>query len=308
MALLIAAICVGLMAIVSVLGPMHTVVTLTLLQRLAYFGVITVIGVPILFSSGFFIVFVMRNCRLLHVMLALLLMCAFVAVPWAALAMILYGAFHDGAYPRSSYRAVYSFGILISGLGTGFAFYVLYQRASRTMQRNTVSKAGFQESPVALQGPEDENGVPTVRADSNSEGDHESDLTENGGVSTSEESPNGGAPGEPARLRLPPEIGRDIVYAHVSGHYVEVVTTAGQAVVYSRLSDVARAMHGRGMQTHRSYWAAYRHIRRMQSDGHRVLLHLTGGRTVPVGRSFRDTVRACLKRRSVPAAPGEGGR
>ena len=284
MALVVAAIAAGLMAIVAVLGPMRTVDTLTLLQRLAYFGIITITGVPVLFASGFFILYVLRNVRVLYVMLALVLMCAFVAVPWAALSMVLYGAFHGGAFPTVSYRAVYAFGILISGFGTGFSFYVLYQKASRTTHRNSVSKA---------------NGAATDSLGSPA-GTDAADLTQTGAVATSGEGPNGSAPGKAPELRLPPEIGRDIVYAHVSGHYVEVVTTSGRAVVYSRLSDVAEAMHGHGMQTHRSYWAAYRHIRRMHSDGHRVLLHLTGGRKVPVGRAFRSSVRAYLKRRPAP--------
>ena len=84
------------------------------------------------------------------------------------------------------------------------------------------------------------------------------------------------------------------MYVHVSGHYVEVVTTAGTAVVLMRLSDVARALDGQGMQTHRSYWAAYRHVVRLQSDDHRVVLHLTGGHRVPVSRSFRADVRAYM--------------
>ena len=284
MALLVAGIAVGLMAIVSALGPMRTVDTLTLLQRLAYFGVITITGVPVLFAAGFFVLYLLRNVRVLYVMLALVLMCALVAVPWAALAIVLYGAFHEGAYPRVSYRAVYSFGILISGFGTGLSFYVLYQKASRTMHRNSMSTADgtAKDSPGS---PADAGA--TV-------------LTDTAAVSNSGEGLNGSAPGKAPELRLPPEIGRDIVYAHVSGHYVEVVTTSGRAVVYSRLADVAEAMHSQGMQTHRSYWAAYRHIRRIRSDGHRVLLHLTGGRKVPVGRSFRSSVRAHLKRRTAP--------
>lgn len=76
--------------------------------------------------------------------------------------------------------------------------------------------------------------------------------------------------------------------------------TVGTAVVLMRLSDVARALEGQGMQTHRSYWAAYRH----------VVLHLTGGHRVPVSRSFRADVRAYMTNRENdhqgPSASGRG--
>jgi DNA-binding LytR/AlgR family response regulator len=88
------------------------------------------------------------------------------------------------------------------------------------------------------------------------------------------------------------------VYAHVSGHYVEVVTTAGAAIVLMRLSDVARALEGEGMQTHRSYWAAYHHVVRLQINDHRLVLHLTAGHKVPVSRSFRSAVRAFMANRN----------
>ena len=98
------------------------------------------------------------------------------------------------------------------------------------------------------------------------------------------------------------------MYVHVSGHYVEVFTTGGTAVVLMRLSDVARALDGQGMQTHRSFWAAYRHVVRLQSEGHRVVLHLTGGHSVPVSKSFRAAVRAYMaNRKHDPATASESG-
>ncbi|MDD9986667.1 MAG: LytTR family DNA-binding domain-containing protein [Spirochaetaceae bacterium] len=85
--------------------------------------------------------------------------------------------------------------------------------------------------------------------------------------------------------------------------------TAGTAVVLMRLSDVARALGGQRMQTHRSYWAAYRNVVRLQSDDHRVVLHLTGGHRVPVSRSFRADVRAYMTdREDDHQAPSESGR
>jgi len=289
---------------------MGTLETLTLLQRFSYFGVITIFAAPLCFVSGFFILYIMRNRSAVYVTFALAVTCSVVAAPCSALAMVLYGAFHDGAYPTVSFFGVYSFGVLVSGVGTEFAFYVLYQRVSRTARTAGGAEAGFPISPIAPHESEHATGATTVAGGTVSEGGRTSkdsahladganaaDLTETGGALSPAEEPSDSASGETDRLRLPPEIGRDIVYAHVSGHYVEVVTTSGKAVVYMRLADVVGALEGQGMQTHRSYWAAHRHIVRMHSDGHRIVLHLTGGHRVPVGRSFRNAVRACLKRR-----------
>ena len=81
MAVLVAGISVGLLAIVSTLGPMGTLETLTLVHRFAYFGVITVFAAPICFAAGFFCVYAMRNRSVFSATLALALMCAVVAAP-----------------------------------------------------------------------------------------------------------------------------------------------------------------------------------------------------------------------------------
>ena len=52
---LVAAVSFTLMALVSLLGPMNTVQTLTLIQRVVFVGVITVIEVPICFACGLFV-------------------------------------------------------------------------------------------------------------------------------------------------------------------------------------------------------------------------------------------------------------
>ncbi len=289
----VAGISFGLLAIVATLGPMETLRTLTLAGRLAYFGLVTVIGVPVLFAAGFFVLYVMRNRRLPYVLPALALMCALVAVSGSALSMILYGLFHGGAPPRASFAGVYSFAVLIAAVGTALAFYVLYLRIGRTVQRTGAVEGDSGGPPSGAGGAGEAAAVESAPDGTAPEG-------------PGAEPPDGGSP--VPQLRLPEEIGRDIVYVHVSGHYVEVFTTGGTAVVLMRLSDVARALDGQGMQTHRSFWAAYRHVVRLQSEGHRVVLHLTGGHRVPVSKSFRAAVRAYMTdREDDGAAPSARG-
>ena len=55
----------------------------------------------------------------------------------------------------------------------------------------------------------------------------------------------------------------DVAFVRVSGHYIDVVTTSGTTVLMMRLADAVIALGGRGMQTHRSYWVAFRHMRRL---------------------------------------------
>lgn len=275
-----------LMATVSVLGPMETRQTLTLIQRFAYFGVITVVMAPICFACGLFTLYVTRNRGPIQTALSLVVMCAIVVAPGVGLAAIAYAPFHGGRSPEESLFWIYLSGVLIFGAGSNAVFYVLWLRLSRPDPGGDAEEAGSEGS---LAGPN--------RAQDASP--HQKPVA---GTSVQEEAPVRGdatadAIGTGQASRLSEEIGEDIVYVHVSGHYVEIVTTAGTEVLLMRLSDVAKALEGQGMQTHRSYWAAYRHIVRMEVHDRRAVLHLTGGHRVPVSRSLRSAVGAFMRER-----------
>ena len=82
-----------------------------------------------------------------------------------------------------------------------------------------------------------------------------------------------------------------MVYIKVSGHYLQVVTTRGSRVIIRRLTDAVRELAGLGMQTHRSYWVAFAHIRYVVRRDRRFLLNLDGGYEIPVSRTFLPDVR-----------------
>ena len=63
-----------------------------------------------------------------------------------------------------------------------------------------------------------------------------------------------------------------------------------------RLADAVDALGGLGMQVHRSYWASFKHMRRLVRREGRMLLRLTDGREVPVSRPYLKAVRAVLPR------------
>ena len=53
--------------------------------------------------------------------------------------------------------------------------------------------------------------------------------------------------------RLPPELGRDLVYLRMADHYVEAFTTAGSTLVLMRFADAVAALEDAGgLRVHRS--------------------------------------------------------
>ena len=103
--------------------------------------------------------------------------------------------------------------------------------------------------------------------------------------------------------RLSPEVGRDLVYLRVSGHYVEVTASGGSDVILMRLADAVDALGGLGMQVHRSYWASFNHMQRLVRREGRMLLCLTDGREIPVSRPYLKAVRAALPSKPADSAP-----
>ena len=96
--------------------------------------------------------------------------------------------------------------------------------------------------------------------------------------------------------RLPEMLGRDIVYITVSGHYIKVVTTEGCCLILMRLQDAIAALGEMGMQVHRSYWVAHRHIVGVQRRDGRMILRLTGAHEVPVSRTHMVAVNAAVRK------------
>ena len=102
--------------------------------------------------------------------------------------------------------------------------------------------------------------------------------------------------------RLPGRLGRDGVYLKADAHYIEVVTTVGSGLILMRFSDAIADLDNLGMQVHRSYWVAHRHMNRLIRREQRTLLGLSGGYQVPVSRTYRSAVwRMCTDRTAADA-------
>lgn len=99
--------------------------------------------------------------------------------------------------------------------------------------------------------------------------------------------------------RLPDRLGRDLLALEAQDHYLMVHTRRGSALIHMRLSEAVQLLPAQlGLQAHRRWWVARNEVAGLRRDGHQTLLDLTGGLTVPVGRTYLAAVRAKLEGQS----------
>lgn len=100
-------------------------------------------------------------------------------------------------------------------------------------------------------------------------------------------------PTAPALLaRLPLDKRGPLISLSVSDHYVSVTTTKGSELLLMRLSDaITETAPCKGLQIHRSHWAALDRIASVKRHSDRATLTLSNGTTLPVSRSFLPAVR-----------------
>lgn len=123
-------------------------------------------------------------------------------------------------------------------------------------------------------------------------------LVESAAVARELQAPSDASPAFPAALlaRVPRELGPEIVALEAEDHYVRVHTPKGSTLVLMRLSDAIELLdEALGMRVHRSWWVARRAIESFERDGQRVILRLTNGAQVPVGRMYVAAVRSALR-------------
>jgi DNA-binding LytR/AlgR family response regulator len=95
--------------------------------------------------------------------------------------------------------------------------------------------------------------------------------------------------------RLPAELDGRLLCLEQEDHYLRVHTTTGRALIHARMADAARELGAEGLRVHRSWWVARDAVAALERPGDgRLQLRLTDGRVVPVGKTYRDRVRADL--------------
>lgn len=96
--------------------------------------------------------------------------------------------------------------------------------------------------------------------------------------------------------RVPGRLGRDLLALEAQDHYLLVHTRRGSALIHMRLSEAVQILPPQlGFQAHRGWWVARNEVAGLRRDGHQTLIELTGGLTVPVGRTYLAAVRSGLE-------------
>ena len=286
----------------AIAGPGVDVLT-QLLPRLGYFGLIAALSWPMGHGMAALLLYSVRRRRLRHVVLVSLAGAVYIAVNVGMLGyavhrlMIFRG--HE-LYPWSDY---YLRALLPSLLHIGVIHYLACQRARF---RHLTGGVHAYEATEATAGTRRSSTPQEAEQGAVSEASGSAEAAP--GASSGSALQSASSPGPATRLqarfldRLPPEVGRDVIYLKVSGHYITVVTTAGSGILLMRFADAVAELEGAGMQVHRSFWVAFRHVTAVEQREGRTVVCLTGGEVVPVSRTFVAAVRAAATRESISFA------
>lgn len=101
---------------------------------------------------------------------------------------------------------------------------------------------------------------------------------------------------EPAWLdQLPDHLGRDLILLHAEDHYVRAETELGQTLIRTTLQDAANDLGEYGVRLHRSWWVARRAVQAYRYRSGAPVVVLQCGRELPVGRTYRRSVKEALR-------------
>ena len=333
---------VVLTALFTLWDPMNLRHTLSAIQRVGFSAFVGLSDLVICYSCGVLVLYLSRF-RTKHQTLAVLAVTALaVAAPCSAIMYAGYSLFHGGRPPGDGILDLYAVNSMNLLWTAVLMFYVVLLRIVRrnllarqagTSPAQPAPHEDYAEVSPDVQMTTGDDEMP-LRAAADRLGDkgagaiaaHASPaiMVDDAARSADPHRPSADAhdddavdgnnarprvhirPVEAKRLLecLPDTVGQDVVYMHVSGHYLEVVTTSGSVVVLMRLVDAVGALGDRGMQIHRSYWVAYRHIQDLVRRDHRMVLCLTDGYELPVSRPFLPAVRNFTATLSDSAAHG----
>lgn len=265
----------GTYALLAGIGTYHAD---TPLLRLVYGVVCACVGWPICYSLNVVTLYVLRSRALVEVLVAFFFLGFFQAIPCASF------VFLTETLIRSNHPASVGLLPLYATVATGamtfnyLSLYVVYQRLKHAMAcaistepssavtaDHGVSEVGHNASPVVVRKEQE---------------------TRRGGDDVSSSAP--------LMDLLPRELGGDIVYLKSEDHYVYVYTAIGSSLIRMRFRDAVAGLGEWGIQVHRSYWVAYRHMIQVKKRDRILELWLTDNHKVPVSSPYRGAVRASL--------------
>ncbi len=323
---------VGATLIYSATGAMGIDDTLVPAQRVILGGLSAVMCWPLFHSMIATILYLARRLQPYQILTIWAASILFLAIPCAAVGYAIIGLFGLNDVPLL--KIYLNFGVGLAACSTVLLYMACLRAKLRHTAESAFSEAhavpegsasaDTRETPYRpekpgapgeLGGPgwtAPETHVPAIKAaegsvpeDGRSEGNPS--PTETAAVSsaasrdgdTGEERPTAGSHGateQPPKFleRLPPKLGRDVIYLNVSGHYVNAVTTEGAGVILMRFADAVAELGDVGIQVHRSYWVAHRHITGIFRRDERTMVRVTGGHELPVSRTHLSAVSAFI--------------
>lgn len=87
--------------------------------------------------------------------------------------------------------------------------------------------------------------------------------------------------------RLPVSLGKDLISIQAQDHYLKVTTLRGSEMILMRMADACIELSEfNGLQVHRSWWVAKKHVEAFDKAAGKGLLKLSNGEEVPVSRGF----------------------
>ena len=314
----------------TIFGPLDTAESFGALRRLAYWTVCAAVAWPFCHSAAVVVLFLMRFRSPIGTVPAIAVSTLLMGVLCTAVVHTVDTLFRPGYAGAPPLLDIFLTTTIVLVMCNVFAHVVVFLRVTTPAQRT-------QRLPAAAAGSEDvvASAAEVVAAhDAGPNAPMEQDATngadppvssvpslpllEGAGAAT----PTGDdadrdliavgdtdAPATPSQTtatrdrfydRLPFRVGRDVILLRVDDHYIDVYTTAGHAIILMRLGDAVTYLGDMGMQVHRSYWVAHRHVKGLVRKENRTLLRLTGGHEVPVSRSYGRAVRESIRRDSKP--------
>ena len=94
------------------------------------------------------------------------------------------------------------------------------------------------------------------------------------------------------RARLSGPLDGDLLCLEMQDHYLKVHTTAGSEMLLCRMEDASRELEGLGQRVHRSWWVADAARQEIARDDQKLVVRLSNGAQVPVGRTYRASLKA----------------
>lgn len=295
----------------SILGPLATLDTMSLSRRLLYFGSVAALMFPLCYSTAAVTLFFTRFASLRGIVpfstvSALMQSLACTATLHAADTLL--RPFADRQHLDTIFITITPVVVLCSL----FAHYISFQRVAATRDDNggarSLEKGGDRSAtyyaardsaPADAPRPSPRESPETAKT---GERTGQRPGAEPASATQREQPPSTPGP-ERFYRRLSHTVSRDVIYLKVDDHYIDVFTTNGSCLMLMRLTDALEDLGDIGLQTHRSYWVARRHMLRTEQYGGRTMVRVTGDHLVPVSRSYLPAVRNVLRDRSNEEQP-----